>query len=167
MGFNDDLCRKARELYGWKVKFEGTYRKGPLIEITSWIQSQDYPHIEIANEYLGSKSTYGFVDQSQARILLYQQFATIYEGRTSDYHQELLQAALIHLRHTASTKSAHIVIPQFLSTFVNTSHLTILDVNNREVINFRKGIIPIYRCHEPSDIAAVLKDCRLKDNVRE
>ncbi len=158
MGLDDELCRQAKDLYGWELQFAGDYRTHPQVEISEWVKASEHPLIGLGVENIKGRPTYGFVDRSKPEISLYQPFAIVYAGRNDDYQEDLVRAALLHLRRNISEKQAEITFPLLLQKFVRSHHLWLLQPHNPEVKNFIGEIIPIYREGDLTDICNILKD---------
>ncbi len=167
MGLDADLCRRARELYGWEMKFAGDYRSNPCVEISRWLKLSERPAIGFGVEGIKSRPTYGFVDCSRQDVFVYQPFAAVYGGREHDYQEDLVRAALLHLRKDISEKPAEIIFPSSLQGFVRSYHLWLLEPGNKEVISFCGGTVPIYREGSLEGITTVLNSFKIDDHPRE
>lgn len=167
MGLDAELCQKAKDLYGWDMKFEGDYRTHLQVEISKWVNASAHPAMSIAVENIKGRPTYGFADNDKHGILIYQPFATVYLGREQNFQEDLMRAALLHLRKDISEKQAEIVLPSSLRQFVRSDHLWLLQPENIEVKNFLSGITLIYREGTLDGITAVLNSLKIEDHQRE
>lgn len=168
MGFNDDLQRKAGELYGWEVRFSGDFLTNSscrIVQVSPWMRERSSPSVGIGSESLGRGTVYGLVDLDQKNVFLYQPLATVYAGRRQDYQEDLLRAALLHLHSAISGKQARITFPMALQEFVRSHHLYLLEPDCQEVKKFAGEIVPIYRQSDPRDLAEVLRHSRIVDRV--
>ena len=167
MGLDAELCQKARNLYGWDMKFEGDFKTNPCIDISRWVRISERPAIGLGVEEIKRRPMYGFVDTSRQDILAYQPFVTVYAGRNHDFQEDLVRAALLHLRKDISEKTAEIIFPSSLKGFICSYHLWLLEPGNIEVKNFLGGVTPIYREETLEGITAVLNSLKIEDHQRE
>lgn len=163
MGLDEQLCRKAKDLHGWEMKFAGEYRTHSRVEISEWATASEHPAVAISIERIKSLPTYGFVNADRQDVFLYQPFAVVYPGRANDFQEDLMRAALLHLRQEISGKPAEITFPSSLQVFVRSYHLGLLEPNNLEVHHFSGGIIPIYRSGTLEGVTEVLDSLKIKD----
>ncbi len=166
MGLDAELCRKAQELYRWEVQFSGEvlYNSGNrMVEVSKWIQERARPVLGLGCELLGTGFTYGLVDLDKKNVFLCQPFATVYAGRKQDYQEDLLRAALLHLRRDISEKHAQVTFPAALQRFVRSHHLYLLEPDCQEIKRCIGEVAHIYRQGDPRDLADVLKHSRITD----
>ena len=156
MGLDAQLCQKARDLYGWEMKFEGDFKRSMVVEKSQWMSERESPQVGIGLEQVHHKIRYGFVDESNPS--LYQPFAAIYAGREKDHQEDVLRAALLHLRFHASEKVAKIRMPSLFTPHVNSYHLWLLEKDNKEVDQFRGQVVPIILPGNPESYTDVLDD---------
>ncbi|MDO8656537.1 MAG: hypothetical protein Q7K45_04820 [Nanoarchaeota archaeon] len=168
MGLDAQLCQKARDLYGWEMKFEGDFKSdSPVINISEWFRMSECPAISIGLEHITKRPTYGFVDLNSQEVPAFQPFATVYASRMDDFQEDLIRAALLHLRKDISEKPASITFPSPLQGFVRSYHLWLLQPDNQEVKEFPGGIVPIYRERSITSISEVLDSLKINDNAQE
>lgn len=161
MRLDDELCRKARKLYGWDLKFEGDIRIAPLgqmVEISNWVQTRHNVSAAIGHESVEGRPSYGFIDLSRRDIFLYQPFATIYEGREKDFQEDLLEAALQRLKQ-ATERPLEVMFPYFLKPFVQPLHVELLD--DQEDTPFLPEIARIYQRRDSTGVTEILKSLNL------
>lgn len=168
METKDELCRQARELYRWDLRFEGDFISAPRLEIADWMAERARPSIGIGREQMESRPTYGFMDRNRpaagGETGLYAPFATIYPGRELDYQGDLLQAALLHLRHTISGKPADILFPALLHQYVRPDHLLLLEPGNPKVEEFRGGKVRIF-VEEAAAVGELFASFEIQDTL--
>lgn len=174
MGLDQELIRKARELYKWDIYFSGSLElepdkvfairmdpcreTNPLIERPNWIWNRRSPIIGIGSYPAQKYTSYGFIDLGSGRAQPYLTFAEVFPGRNEDYQQELLYVALLRLRRMISSKSASIRFPEFLAKAVDLEHLNILEPENSEVKKRHGKVSVIYKHGSWSDISKILSE---------
>ncbi len=170
MGLEEELCRKAHGLQ-WKVAVEGDIldlNSQPAIEIKKWMDSSA-ARIGIGRhlfnkDLFNTVLTFGFIDPDTSRTE-YHPFAEVYPGRLkeNDYHAELLRALFLNLRK-AAPPAATIYFPPAWVHYLTPHHLSLLDKENQEVLEFRPGKVPIY---DSEDISLLCESCRVRDQPRD
>src|SRR3989338_4761064 len=165
MGLDDELCQKARELYGWEMKFEGDIiiaKTGRMVEIFDWLKTrEENVSVAIGCETIENRPCYGFVDLNSRNEVLYQPFATVYPGREHNCEEDLIRAALLHLRRSVSGRMVEIKFPSQLAPHVRTHHLYILEPENAEIRDFLGGVVPIYHHGNLEAVRQVLGNMRI------
>ncbi len=138
----------------------------PRLEITDWMMDRNKPEIGIGVEQLQRRPTYGFVDRSQQRVNLYTPFATVYPGREHNYQEDLIEAALLHLRHAVSGKPAQISFPYHLKPYVKSDHLSLLAPDSPDVRDFRKAKVRIF-VKEEQGVEDIFESFGIPDSLRQ
>lgn len=157
MGLDDELCRKARELYGWDMKFERDLiiaKPDQVVEISHWLKTRENVSVAIGCESIDSRPCYGFIDLRRRDGFLYQPFATVYKEREHDFQGDLLEAALQHLK-LATKKPIEVTLPYFWRLSVQPRHVELL--GDQEDTPFLPEITRIYREGDSAGITKILR----------
>ncbi len=181
MGLDQELIRKTRELYKWDIYFSGrlelepdkifairmdsSRETNPLIERPNWVCNRRHPTIGIGSYPKDGCTSYGFIDLGSGRMQPYLPFAQVFPGRSDDYPQELLYAALLRLRRMISSKSASIRFPEFLADVISLEHLCLLESENPAVKKFYQPRIANILSDSKEDMRLILGHMKNAFNV--
>lgn len=139
MILDEFLCRKAEELYGWSLSFEGELKviKEGVITREIWMPLQEEPKaLFVRSDYLWQDEeipkSYGFLDLSQ-RAQVYQEAAKVYPitYQKGAFHPELLNAVIFHLKQLPEGVRPMVQLPASLREKVHPRHFSFLEMNIR------------------------------------
>ncbi len=137
MVLDELLCRKAQEIHGWSLSFEGELAviEGKTITQEAWMPLQKKPQALLAcldcaapDDWM--PKSYGFLDLSKQAVI-YQEVAKIYPEayQKNAYHKNLLSAVILHLRQLPEPIKPMIQLPENLKNKVHPEHFSLLEMN--------------------------------------
>lgn len=158
MGLDQELYRKAWELYQWEMEFKGEpfdlLRREDISE-EPWISAPPFPHIALGMLAVGDYTRYGFINLSNPQQIRYQPIARVHSSRAGNYHSDLLEMALSTLR-TDVSGPAQLRLPLEFQKQVNRKHFEILGERQERLRGIGNAEALIYDTSIPSIRTAVI-----------